>query len=184
MDAFFNYFFNFMNTIFGYLWDVIIAVKDAVVGILDIKFYIDLFKSYKDDLSVGGWIAALLAHIIILIIFILLFYLIIRGIRVMLRFKVPVVEYEAMKDEVVKLKREIMKANYEKDKILAIKVNEMGMKVNPDLLELNAEAAAADENAGDVADRDEAIRNAAAESENNLDEMSDEEKQALAVAQA
>lgn len=134
MDAFFNYFFNFMNTIFGYFWAIVIAIKDAIVGILDLKFYIDLFKTYKDDLSVGGWIAALLAHVVILLIFILLIYLVIRGLRVFFRFKVPVVEYEAMKDEVVTLKREIMKANYEKDKILAMKINEMGMKVNPQLL--------------------------------------------------
>lgn len=181
MDAFFNYFFNFMNTIFGYLWDVVIAIKNAIVGILDVKFYIDLFKTYKDDLTPGGWIAATLAHIVILVLFVLLIYLLIRGIRVMLRFKVPVVEYEAMKDEVVTLKREIMKANYEKDKILAMKVNEMGMKVNPDLMDLDKEEAAA---AAEEADKAEALREAAAESENDLDGMSDAEKEALAVAQA
>lgn len=181
MDAFFNYFYNFMNNVFGYLWDIVIAIKNAIVGILDVKFYMDLFKSYKDDLSTGGWIAALLTHIIVLLIFILLVYLIGRGLRVFFRFKVPVVEYEEMKDEVVRLKREILKANYEKDKILAMKVNEMGMKVNPDLLDLQGEEAAAAE---DTADKEEAVRNAAAESENNLDDLSDAEKEALAVAQA
>lgn len=180
MDAFFNYFYNFMNNVFGYLWDIVIAIKNAIVGILDVKFYMDLFKSYKDDLSTGGWIAALLTHIIVLLIFILLVYLIGRGLRVFFRFKVPVVEYEEMKDEVVRLKREILKANYEKDKILAMKVNEMGMKVNPDLLDLQGEEAAAE----DTADKEEAVRNAAAESENNLDDLSDAEKEALAVAQA
>ena len=120
MDAFFNYFYNFMNSVFGYLWDVLVAIKNAIVGILDIPFYMSLFKSYKSDLSTGGWIAAILTHIILLLIFILLVYLIVRGLRVLFRFKVPVVEYEAMKDEVVRLKREIMKANYEKDKILAV----------------------------------------------------------------
>lgn len=180
MDAFFNYFYNFMNNVFGYLWDIVIAIKNAIVGILDVKFYMDLFKSYKDDLSTGGWIAALLTHIIVLLIFILLVYLIGRGLRVFFRFKVPVVEYEEMKDEVVRLKREILKANYEKDKILAMKVNEMGMKVNPDLLDLQGEEATAE----DTADKEEAVRNAAAESENNLDDLSDAEKEALAVAQA
>ncbi|MDD6070232.1 MAG: hypothetical protein PUC12_05360 [Clostridiales bacterium] len=181
MDAFFNYFYNFMNSVFGYLWDIVIAIKNAIVGILDVKFYMDLFKSYKDDLSTGGWIAALLTHIIVLLIFILLVYLIGRGLRVFFRFKVPVVEYEEMKDEVVRLKREILKANYEKDKILAMKVSEMGMQVNPDLLDLQGEEAAAVE---DTADKEEAVRNAAAESENNLDDLSDAEKEALAVAQA
>ena len=179
MDAFFNYFYNFMNDVFGYLWDVVIAIKNAIVGILDIKFYMDLFKSYKDDLTPGGWVAALMTHIIILLIFILLIYLIVRGLRVLFRFKVPVVEYEAMKDEVVTLKREIMKANYEKDKILAMKVSEMGMEVNPDLLNTEDPDKKAKE-----ADKEEELRAAAAESENNLDDLSDEEKEALAMAQA
>lgn len=185
MDAFFNYFYNFMNDVFGYLWDIVIAIKNAIVGILDVKFYFDLFNTYKEDLSTGGWIAAFLTHIIILLIFILLVYLIGRALRVFFRFKVPVVEYEAMKDEVVKLKREIMKANYEKDKILAIKVNELGMKVNPDLLDLESgELQDAAVTAEDVVTKEEEVRNAAAESENNLDDLSDAEKEALAVAQA
>lgn len=50
------------------------------------------------------------------------------------RFKVPVIEYERMKDEIVTLKREVMKANYEKDKILAMKISDLGMEVNPDLM--------------------------------------------------
>lgn len=183
MDAFFNYFYNFMNDVFGYLWDIVIAIKNAIVGILDIEFYFDLFNTYKDDLSTGGWIAAFLTHIIVLLIFILLVYLIGRALRVFFRFKVPVVEYEAMKDEVVKLKREIMKVNYEKDKILAMKVNELGMKVNLDLLDLDGgEMAVA--TVEDAVDKEEAVRNAAAESENNLDDLSDAEKEALAVAQA
>lgn len=134
MDAFFNYFYNFMNNIFEYLLAIVIAIKNAVVGILDIKFYMDLFKTYKNDLGAGGWIAAFVTHIIVLIIFILLVYLLFRGFKVLLRFKVPVVEYESMKDEVITLKKQIMKANYEKDKILAMKVNEMGMKVNADMM--------------------------------------------------
>lgn len=184
MDAFFNYFYNYMNTVFGYLWAVVLALKNAIVGILDIKFYVDLFQSYKKDLGVGGWIAAFLSHLIILIIFILAIYLIFRGIRVLFRFKVPVIEYEQMKDEVVKLKREILKANYEKDKILAMKVSEMGMEPNKDLLVADEAVAASEELPSEVADREEEIRDAAAESENNIDEMPDEEKEALAVAQA
>ena len=125
MNAYFYYFYNLMRNIFNLLWNVVIAIKEAIVGILDVNFYVRLFDTYRDDLSPIGWVAALITHIIILAIFVLLVYLLIRGVRVLLRFKVPVVEYEQMKDEIVTLKREIMKANYEKDKILSMKVNEM-----------------------------------------------------------
>ncbi|MBR1693425.1 MAG: hypothetical protein IJ711_11725 [Lachnospiraceae bacterium] len=145
MNAYFYYFYNMMRNIFGLLWNIVLAIRDAIVGILDIDFYIRLFDTYRDDLSPIGWVAALITHIIILLIFILLVYLLFRGVRVLLRFKVPVVEYERMKDEIVTLKREIMKANYEKDKILAMKISDLGMEVNPELMKSGLNEPAADE---------------------------------------
>ena len=135
MNGFFYYFYNMMRNIFGLLWNVVVAIWEAIVGILDVDFYIRLFDTYKDEMSPAGWISAILVHIIVLVIFVLLVYLIIRGLRVLLRFKVPVVEYEKMKDEIVTLKREVMRANYEKDKILAMKITDLGMEVNPELME-------------------------------------------------
>lgn len=139
MNAYFYYFYNFMRSIFENLYNLAIAFKDCVLGILDIQFYQKLANSYYKDLSPLGWIAYIITHILIYILIALVIFLIYKGLKVLFRFKVPVVKYEQMKDEVVKLKREIMKANYEKDKILAMKISEMGLKVNEELLELNPE---------------------------------------------
>ena len=178
MNAYFYYFYNMMRNIFGLLWNVVLAIVDAIVGIIDVDFYLRLFDTYKDDLSPVGWVAALITHIIILLIFILITYLIIRGIKVLLRFKVPVVEYERMKDEVVTLKREIMKANYEKDKILAMKINDLGMEVNPQLMkselrndfEDDKNSEVKDENKENVPDLQE---NLAGTNENTNGELAD-----------
>ena len=135
MEAFFYYAYNMLRNIFGSVYDVIVAIFDCFVSLIDIKYYMQLFNTYYPDLSPLGWIAAVIIHILLLALFILVLYLLYRGLRFLLRFKVPVMEYERMKDEVVRLQREIMKANYEKDKILAMKIAEMGMVVNPELLE-------------------------------------------------
>ena len=135
MNAFFYYFYNYMRSIVDLLWGIVIAIKDAVVGILDVQFYMNLFSTYKSEMSPMGWIAAIVMHILIYILIALIIFLIVKGIKVLLRFKVPVIEYERMKDEIVTLKRESMKANYEKDKILAMKISEMGMEVNKELLD-------------------------------------------------
>ena len=137
MNAYFYYFYNFMRSIFDNLYNLVIAFKDCIFGILDIQFYQKLANSYYKDLSPLGWIAYIFTHILIYILIALIIFLMYKGLKVLFRFKVPVVEYERMKDEVVTLKREIMKANYEKDKILAMKISEMGLKVNDELLELN-----------------------------------------------
>lgn len=135
MGAFFYYFYNFMRSIFNHIWNVLVAIKDAIIGIFDIRYYMELFNTYRDDLSPFGWVAAIIVHILLLMLLALFVFLVYKGLKVIFRFKVPVVEYEKMKDEVVTLKREIMKANYEKDKILAMKISELGMEVNPDLLD-------------------------------------------------
>lgn len=135
MNAFFYYFYNFMRSIFGHIWNVLVAIKDAIFGIFDIRYYMELFNTYRDDLSPLGWVAAIIVHILLLMLLALFVFLAYKGLKVIFRFKVPVVEYEKMKDEVVTLKREIMKANYEKDKILAMKISELGMEVNADLLD-------------------------------------------------
>lgn len=135
MRAFFYYFYNFMRTFFGHIWNVLVAIKDAIVGIFDIRYYMELFGTYKDDLSIWGWIAAIFVHILMITLLALFIFLVYKGLKVIFRFKVPVAEYEKMKDEVVTLKREIMKANYEKDKILAMKISELGMELNVDLLD-------------------------------------------------
>ena len=135
MRAFFYYFYNFMRTFFGHIWDVLVAIKDAIIGIFDIRYYLRLFGTYKDELSIFGWIAAVVVHILMTTLMALFVYMVYKGLKVVFRFKVPVAEYEKMKDEVVTLKREIMKANYEKDKILAMKISEMGMKLNADLVD-------------------------------------------------
>ncbi|MDE6209924.1 MAG: hypothetical protein K2M73_09670 [Lachnospiraceae bacterium] len=135
MNAFFYYSYNFLRSIFENVYNVFIAVRDCIVGLLDIKYYIELFNTYYPEMSPLGWIAAIIMHILLLVLFVLIIYLILKGLKVLFRFKVPVVKYEQMKDEVVKLKREIMKANYEKDKILAMKISEMDMELNPELLE-------------------------------------------------
>lgn len=142
MNAYFYYFYNFMRSIFDNLYNLLIAIKDCIFGILDIQFYQKLANSYYKDLSPVGWVAYILTHILIYILIALVIFLIYKGLKVLFRFKVPVVEYERMKDEVVTLKREIMKANYEKDKILAMKISEMGLKVNDELLAKNPELSA------------------------------------------
>ena len=139
MNAYFYYFYNFMRSIFDHLYNVVIAIKDCILGILDIQFYQNLFNSYYADLSPLGWVAYILTHILIYILIGLLLYLMWKGIKVLFTFKVDVVKYEQMKDEIVTLKREVMKANYEKDKILAMRISQLGMEVHEELLSVGLE---------------------------------------------
>lgn len=135
MNAFFYYFYTMMEHIIELFMDVVFSVWNLLVGIVDVPYYLDVFRTYKGELTAAGWVCVIIVHILILALIVLVLYLIYRAFRVAFRFKVPVVEYEKLKDEVVRLNREVLKVNYEKDKILAMKVSELGVPVNEDLLE-------------------------------------------------
>ena len=135
VNAFFYYFYTMMEHIVELFMDVVYAIGNLLIGLVDVPYYLNVFRTYKGELSVLGWICVVIVHLLILALIVLVCYLIYRGLRVAFRFKVPVVEYEKMKDEVVKLNREVLKTTYEKDKILAMKVSEMGMAANADLLD-------------------------------------------------
>lgn len=135
MNAFFYYFYTMIEHVIELFMAVVYALWDFLVGLVDVPYYLDVFKTYRGELTPAGWVCVVLVHILLLALVVLVLYLIYRGFRIAFRFKVPVVEYEKMRDEVVRLNREVMKTNYEKDKILAMKVSELGMPVNEDLLE-------------------------------------------------
>ena len=134
MNGFFYYFYAVMDHIIELIMNAVYAIGDLVIGLIDIPYYAGIFKTYRGELNVWGWICVFLMHFLIALLVVLLVYLIYRGLKILFRFKVPVVEYEKLKDEVVRLNREVLKTQYEKDKILAMKVSELGMPVNEEIL--------------------------------------------------
>lgn len=135
MNAFFYYFYTMMEHIVELFMEVVYAIGNLLVALVDVPYYLDVFRTYRGELTTTGWICVIFVHILLFALIVLVIYLIYRGLRVVFRFKVPVVEYEKMKDEIVRLNREVLKTQYEKDKILAMKISEMGIQVNEDLLE-------------------------------------------------
>ena len=78
-----------MRSIFGHIWNVLVAIKDAIFGIFDIRYYMELFNTYRDDLSPLGWIAAIIVHILLLLLLALFVFLVYKALKVIFRFKVP-----------------------------------------------------------------------------------------------
>lgn len=139
MNAFFYYFYTVMEHIIELFVNVVYALFDLIIGVVDIPYYLGIFRTYRGELNVAGWICVVIVHILIAALIILVAYLIYRGLKIALRFKVPVIEHEKLKDEVVRLNRELLKTQYEKDKILAMKVSEIGMPINEEILGLREE---------------------------------------------
>lgn len=134
MSAFFNYFYDFISAVGSNIWQILAGLGSGIVKLFNIPYYTRILNSYRKDFGVLGWVLFGVATIIILVILAVIIYFLIRLIKRNIRFKQPIKENEQLKDEIVKLKHEMYKLSYEKDKILAMQVSKLGYKVNDDLL--------------------------------------------------
>ena len=128
LDNFFRYFYEDMGRIFQAIWDVFVALFNMFNYLLNFPMRMDIIKAHSDDFGTADWIMLLITHILLLALTITLIVLVVRWLRRVLRFRVPVQKLDELKDQVRQLQRDLLRANYEKDKLLALKVAELGLK--------------------------------------------------------
>ncbi len=138
MNAFFNYFFDFICAIFENLWAIIKGFFLGIVQLFNIPFYNKILNSYMADFGVGGWIMCVFAWMLLTVVLAALIFLLYRAIKRFVTFKQPIKENEELKDEITKLKHEMYKLCYERDKILAMQVTSLGLEVSDELLDAAA----------------------------------------------
>ena len=143
MDNFLQYFYQDVGRVFRAFGEIFAAFFNFLNYLLNFPMRMDIIKSYSSDFSTLDWIMLLIANLMLAGVCILLLFLLIKLLRRIFRFRVPVREYDAMAKQVRNLQRDLLRANYEKDKLLAMKVAELGG--NPQLPELPEEEQEQDE---------------------------------------
>ncbi len=141
MDAFLKYIYQDLGLIFKAFIGIFSSLFEFLNTLLNFPMRMKIIKAYSDDFNVPSWILVAIVNLLLLAVIVCAFFFLIKLCRKLFRFRIPVKEYDRMKEEVAKLNREVFKLNYEKDKILAMKVAEMGMTPNDKLLEIENEAA-------------------------------------------
>lgn len=107
----------------------------------------EIIRAYDSEFSTLEWILMLVVNLLLLALTVLLAVLLVKLFRRIFRFRVPVKKYDEMVKQVRNLQRDLLRANYEKDKLLALKVAELGLdpsQADAALLEEEEETAEAD----------------------------------------
>ena len=85
----------------------------------------EIISSYSEDFGTTDWILLLVVNLLLIGLAVLLVIFLVKLIRKLFRFRVSPKEYEALTKQVRGLQRDLLRANYEKDKLLAMKVAEL-----------------------------------------------------------
>ena len=139
MDAFLKYVYQDLGLIWKAFVQIFVSAFEFLNTFLNFPVRMKIIKSYAPDFNIPSWILVLLINIILIGLVAVAVFFLIKLIRQLFRFRIPVKEYDRMKSQVADLQHQVFKLNYEKDKILAMKIAEMGMKPDENLLDLNGE---------------------------------------------
>jgi len=140
MDAFLKYCYQDLGLIFKSLWEIILSFFNFLNTLLNFPMRMRILRGYSRDFNVISWIFVVLVNVLLIAVIVIGIIFLVRALKKLFRFRIPVKEYDRMKAEVAKLNREVFRLNYEKDKILAMKVKELGMNPQEELLQIEEEA--------------------------------------------
>ena len=124
MNNFFGYFTEDIGQVFHAFTGAISAAFNFLNYLFNFPMRMEIIKNHSAGFTTTDWIMLLIANIMLISICCLIIYFVGKLIRNIFFNGISRKEYERMAVEVRSLQRDLMRANYEKDKILAMKMGE------------------------------------------------------------
>ena len=135
MDNFLRYFYQDIGRVFRALLETFGAFFDFLNYLLNFPMRMEIIKSYESEFTTKDWIMLLLANLLLVILCVVMVILLAKLFKKIFRFRVSPKEHDKLKKQVRDLQRDLLRANYEKDKLLAMKLAEVsgdGSHLQPD----------------------------------------------------
>ena len=124
MDNFFNYFTEDIGQVFKALTEAVSAIFNLLNYLFNFPMRMNIIKSHSSSFSTTDWIMLLIANVMLISICCLIIWFVGRLIRNIFFGGISRKEYEKMAVQVRSLQRDLLRSNYEKDKILAMKMGD------------------------------------------------------------
>ena len=138
MDTLFKFLFDFLGQFFGSLWGAISGIFKGIYGAFNIPKYFEIINNYTTPLGGLAWVVGVIAILLLVGVLFLIVFFLIKGIKKFVKFKKKAKDTNDLVNEVNALNKEVMRLNLEKDKILSMKVSQIGLNPN-EIAELTGE---------------------------------------------
>ncbi len=141
MDEFLRYFFQDIGNVFRAFVDMLVSIGNFLNFLLNFPMRMEIIKKYGESFSTIDWVMLLIVNIILLVLIVIMFIGLYKLFKKIFRFQVSPKKYDEVVKQVRSLQRDLIRANYEKDKLLAMRVAELGNGESlPQLMEEETEA--------------------------------------------
>ncbi len=138
MDTVFKFLFEFLGQFFGSLWSIIAAAFKGIGEAFNLPAYVNIIYAYTTQLGGLAWIVAIVAILLLVAVMALIVWLLIVSVKKFIRSHRRRKDTDSLVREVQALNKEVMRLNLERDKILSMKVSQIGLNPN-EISELTGE---------------------------------------------
>lgn len=133
MDNFLKYFYQDVGRVFSALLDIFASFFNFINYLFNFPMRLEIIRAYDDSFSTGEWIMLIITELVLIVIAVIVVVFLLKLLRKVFRFRVSVKQYDEMAKQVRNLQRDLIRANFEKDKLLQMRVAELGGKTGTSL---------------------------------------------------
>ena len=138
MDTVFDFLFQFLGQFFGSFWSIITGIFNGIAGMFNFPKYVEIINDFTTELGGLAWVIAIIAIILLAGVMALIVWLIVVAVKKFIKGRRRRKDTDSLVKEVQALNKEVMRLNLEKDKILSMKVSQIGLNPN-EIAELTGE---------------------------------------------
>jgi hypothetical protein len=126
MDVYSEFFLKFMKPFFEGIATIFKNLGLGLFQMFNVLNYVDVIKEYSSSMTGGGVFVIVLSILCLLVIYGVLIFLIVLGIRRIVRYRKNIAKQEAMVDEIDRLNADIVRLKAENEKFLTMSDGETG----------------------------------------------------------
>ncbi len=130
MDNFLRYFFQDANNVLKGFEELFIAIWNCLNLLFNFPKRMELIQQYDESFTTMDRVLVITVNVILLAFAVVLIVAAIMLCKKIFRFRISPKKYDEVVKQVRSLQRDLIRANYEKDRLLAMRVEQLGGK-NP-----------------------------------------------------
>ena len=127
MDNFLKYFYQDVGRVFRALLDILASFFNFMNYLFNFPLRLELIRQYDGSFSTMEWVMLVVTEVVLLALAVALVFLLLKLCRKLFCVRVSVKKYDELVKQVKNMQKDLLRANYEKDKLLQMKVAELGV---------------------------------------------------------
>ena len=124
MNGFMSYFTEDVGQVLEAFMGLISSFFNFLNYLFNFPMRMQIIAAHSSEFSTMDWILLLAANLAMVSLCALIIFFMVKALRKIFRGKVSAAEFESMEKQLRSLQRDLIRANYEKDKILAMKMGD------------------------------------------------------------